>query len=99
MSKRLNRAAKKRIKVEEAAVREILNRWQPIPGAPEDEYECLVHHLLSHLHADAESGPDKIAGWISEEMQDHFGLDISAKAAVGVSRQIAEQWGKLRENA
>ena len=40
-------------KDEETAMRRILNEWDPIPGSPVDEYDYVVHHLLSVLHSGA----------------------------------------------
>lgn len=33
----------------EAGLRAILNEWDFIGGTPEDEYDCLAHHILSVL--------------------------------------------------
>lgn len=98
MSGGVHKPAKKRFKAEEAALRSILHRWQPIPGAPEDEYDCLVHHLLSHLHAHPRSGPEEIAACISEQMAEHFRSCGSVEGAKAVSRKIHEAWKRFAEN-
>jgi hypothetical protein len=85
-----NKPAKKRLKAEEAVVRGVLHRWQPIPGAPEDEYDCLVHHLLSVLHSTSKPNSEKLAACISKEMIEHFGISVSSDEASAISGQISE---------
>ena len=95
MSGGKHKTAKKRFKTEEAALRAVLHHWQPLPSAPEDEYDCLVHHLLNVLHADSKIDATKVAACISDEMTAHFGLPVSAQEADVISRQICEAWKKV----
>lgn len=46
---------KKAIKNEQAVLRDIFNRWDPIMSGfpintPVDEYDCLIHKIISNLH-------------------------------------------------
>lgn len=45
---------KKQIKAEEIAIRNILKEWDPIPNSPPDEYDDLVHQLISARHRGAD---------------------------------------------
>ena len=90
MSEGGNKAAKKRLKAEGAVLRGVLHRWQPIPGASEDEYDCLVHHLVSVLHSTPKPNSEKVAACISKEMTEHFGISVSSDEAEVVSRQISD---------
>ena len=53
---------------------------------PDDEYDCLVHHIISSLHR----GDSDIAGLIYREMNDHFGLSVRQEEADKVS--IIDWW-------
>jgi hypothetical protein len=58
-------------KANEKVVRAILNEWAPIgAGTPEDEYDCLVHRVLSVL--DRGSILD-LKATLQEELFEHFG--------------------------
>lgn len=60
-----------------AALREILNRWDPIgvvgADGPQDEYDCLIAPVLEHLGRGAT--PADLAAFLRHELVDHFGLD------------------------
>ena len=75
-----------------AALRELLNAWDPIGvvrgGGPEDEYDCLITPMLDHLDGGAES--PEVAAFLRFELEDHFGLDpeLHADAIDAVSRDV-----------
>jgi len=58
---------------EERAVRDILNEWEPIGfPTPENEYDCLVHLVLSVLHVSGTK--HELEATIKFELEHHFGL-------------------------
>jgi hypothetical protein len=66
-----------------AALRELLNAWDPIGvvggGGPQDEYDCLIAPMLDQLEGGAES--PELAAFLRFELDDHFGLDPELHAA------------------
>lgn len=85
----------KQVKAEADAVRSILTSWDPVPGSPRDEYDCLVDHIISALHG-GRSRPDEISSLIATEMHDHFGIATVKTEVEGVAASIAEYWERSR---
>ncbi|MFN0204832.1 MAG: hypothetical protein ACKVS6_00795 [Planctomycetota bacterium] len=85
-------AAKRQVKAESAAVRDILLAWDPIGtgGAPKDEYDCLVDHIVSAAHQ-GKTGTKDIAAVIASELEDHFGVTVSEDSILKVAGQVAAQ--------
>jgi len=81
----------KKFKAEEETVRQILNDWEPIEGSPEDEYDCLVHRLISTLHKGEET-TKSISSLISNELKQHFGVEIPDEEIDTVSKEIIGWW-------
>lgn len=96
MSKRATRAKRKRFAEEEAAIRKVISEWGPIGfPVPDDEYDCLVHQLLSLLHAGGNR--DDVAGKIEEELRDHFGLSsVSSRGIASVAGRVWSCWQRLQ---
>ena len=96
MSGASHKNQKRRFNREEQFVRGALNEWDLIPGSPEDEYDCLVHHILSALHAGANQ--EDLEMLIEEEMSNHFGLSAtkSTETDLAVARTILEWWTRER---
>lgn len=77
-----------------ADLRDLLNDWDPIGvmslGAPADEYDCMIPHLLVLIERRADA--DQFAAYLTREMTEHFGLGpvpdimLVARRLVGVSR-------------
>lgn len=91
------RAAKLRVKAESAAVRRILLSWDPVGagGVPDDEYDCLVDHIVSasrHGKADAKD----IAAVISSELTRHFGVTASGESVLKAAGEVAAQLRSFR---
>ena len=82
---------KKRIKSEIQSIRRILNTWDPIPWSPEDEYDCLVHRIISGLHSGIEK-PIELAKLITAELNNHFGLHSSESDVRDIAETISEYW-------
>lgn len=66
---------KKKLKGHEKAIRAVLNEWDPIPGSPENEYDCLVHKILTMLYQGVSK--NELESMLQSELIDHFGLDAS----------------------
>lgn len=81
---------RRRFKVEEAAVRAIFNEWDPIAESPEDEYDCLVHELISKLHHGATR--DELDRHIQAQFREHFGLPQHAETTRAVADQVWNWW-------
>ena len=76
-------------------MRAILVAWDPLGDSPEDEYDCLVDHIVSELH-NGQTQEHDIATVISSELQQHFGVTASAEGTVKVAGQIAAYWRSLK---
>jgi hypothetical protein len=58
---------------EEADLRAIVREFGPVSeGMPDDEYDCLVHCMLSCLHRGASR--DGLAQAIDDHIREHLGL-------------------------
>ena len=91
MSNSRHRPEIKRFKAEATCVRRILNEWDPIPGSPDDEYDCLVHHILSALHR----GSNRLGliQLIKSEMAVHFcGIEAPDADIEMVAGKISQWW-------
>lgn len=59
-------------------LRDAVNDWDPIGlielGAPKDEYECLVGHLIRML--ENENSPTEIGNYLKQHIPDHFGVSL-----------------------
>lgn len=85
------KAMKNQIKKEAQSIREILNQWDPLGGSPEDEYDCLVDHVLSALHRGMTDSTD-LARLIKSELNDHFGIDLSKEVVFDIAELIHNYW-------
>jgi len=83
MSKPETKNRRKRFAKEETAIRKIINDWKPIGlQAPDDEYDCLVHHLLSVLHSGGNQ--QDVAAKIKSELKNHLGLSSFSENEISV---------------
>ena len=61
-----------------APVRDVLHSWDPIgvhllgPGAPDDEYDCLIPPLLGRLRRGDDAGA--LGRYLQLEASEHFGV-------------------------
>ena len=72
-------------------LRELMCDWDPIgimdhPGAPRDEYDCLVGPLLTRL-ASSESEAD-IAKYLRHQIVHHFGLSATDYDFNAVAKRV-----------
>jgi hypothetical protein len=85
------KAMKDQIKQEASSIRKILNQWDPLGGSPEDEYDCLVDHIVSALHRGMASSSN-LARLIKVELNDHFGIKQSEKSIFNIAESIHKYW-------
>ncbi len=57
----------------ESESRALLNDCDPIPGSPDDEYDCLIPQPYGQLRSGAST--DEIEAFLANELKHHFGLD------------------------
>jgi hypothetical protein len=70
----------------EDAVRGVLLAWDPIPGAPDDEYDCLIWPLVRYL--DEGAVRSEIAAWLQSEVATHYGIEVEQEQALDVARRL-----------
>jgi hypothetical protein len=90
MSDSTHKKEKNRIKADEIFVRRILTEWDPIPGSPDGEYDCLVHHILSVLHHGVDQAD--LVSVIKNEMINHFGVEEPDANIARVADKISKWW-------
>lgn len=81
---------KRVVKGEEQTIRTLMNEWDPIPGSPADEYDCLVHHILGLLHQNA--AKNQLRSMIQSELVCHFGLHPSNQEIDAITEKIWSYW-------
>jgi len=98
MSKPETKKKRKQFAKEEAAIRKIINIWEPIGfTTPEDEYDCLVHHLLSILNSGGNQ--QEVAAKIEKEIKNHFGLSqFPKKEITAIANKVWTCWQKAKTN-
>ena len=89
-SREEKRRRRKAFKIEKKAIRNILNDWDPISGSPWNEYECLVHWILSLLHRGGTK--IEISSLIKDKLEHHFGLNGDKDQIEIVSGKIWSYW-------
>jgi len=82
-------------KREEGELRMLLNERDPIPGSPDDEYDCLVHDLLSHLHRGVTR--EDLLGVIGVHSKDHVGAAHSPRGLAMFADSVWQWWCKRTE--
>jgi hypothetical protein len=71
----VDESRRKAVRVKQQELLGLLNEWDPIgvmPGAPSDEYDCLLG-LLRRLQRGEE--PGKLSRYLRRKLRHHFGLD------------------------
>ena len=91
------RKKRKQFAAEARSVRDILNEWEPIGFVtPEDEYDCLVHRVLSVLHGGG--AKHELAAKIKSELQHHFGLGPFPVAEISPAVDRIWKWWQDRSS-
>jgi hypothetical protein len=83
-------------KHEELIVRAMLNQCAPIPGSPDDEYDCLAHAILSHLHRGGSR--EELKPLIRNHAQQHFDAVGPSGALQVLEDKIWSWWSVYRES-
>jgi hypothetical protein len=87
-------ANKHRTRESRRQLRELLLAWDAIgvAGAPEaaDEYDCMLSPLMHQLHEGADEV--KIREWLSDEVQEHFGMRTDPDREGLLANQIVDWW-------
>ena len=71
----VDESRRKAVRKKQQELQGLLNEWDPIgimPGAPSDEYDCLLG-LLARLQRGGE--PGKLSRYLRRQLRHHFGLD------------------------
>jgi hypothetical protein len=93
MSRPETKKKRKKFAKHESAIRKIINNWPPIGcKTPDDEYDCLVHHLLSVLNSGGKK--KEVAVRIKQELEHHFGLRHVRKKEVSSTADKIWKWWK-----
>lgn len=73
-------------------IRELLNEWDPIPGSPSDEYDCLIPQLYALLSFGADAS--QVERYVTDELRNHFGIepDPSREHASRTSVAVQLKW-------
>ena len=83
---------------DESALRAIVRDLGPMDpdGLPEDEYDCLVHHLLSALHRGVTR--EGLGREIESHLEGHFGFDtrVSSESADWIASATWSWWSSRR---
>ena len=88
MNHDVTKSIKDRLRTEASHVRDVLNEWNPIPGSPRDEYDCLVDHIVSALHRGVDA--PELVKVIESEIHDHFGLPVERGAVQSVAGTLTD---------
>jgi hypothetical protein len=71
-------------------LRKIINSWNLIPEAPNNEFDYLNHKLLSQLYKKAD--PKKIHNMLQSELTVSYGLFENEFDASGIVSEILDWW-------
>ena len=66
-------------------IRGLLNEWDPIPGSPEDEYDCLIPQLYAMLSSSADAA--EVERYITDELRNHFGIEPATEGEHEIAAQ------------
>jgi len=71
-------------------IRNFFNDWDPIPGSPDDEYDCVVDGVVTALHRGASA--EELAHLISSKFAEHIGMPVQFVEVVDISERIRAWW-------
>ena len=91
MTRPQRRARRSSFRSEESDLRAIVRELGPMDadGLPEDEYDCLVHHLLSALHRGV--AREGLGEEVKSHLRGHFGFD-ALESSETADRIAAATW-------
>ena len=90
LTRRDTKQLKAVIRDETSQIRQFINDWDPFPGSPVDEYDCLVDGVVSALHSGA--SVSSLAELICSEFAEHFGVPVAPEDAFALSMRIMTWW-------
>ncbi len=74
-------------------MRSLIGDWRLIPGAPDNEFDAMIHKLLGHLYRGADL--DKLARVIESELTVNYGFFTSEFEANSLAVEIYDWWKNL----
>ncbi|QWF24381.1 hypothetical protein KM427_12175 [Nocardioides sp. LMS-CY] len=82
-------------------MRALLMEWDAIGIAEtaecQDEYDCMIGPLLSHLRGGADAV--LLGTWIARERADHFGLEPDGSADRALADALLTWWRAQRDTS
>ncbi|MBN1968297.1 MAG: hypothetical protein JW870_02915 [Candidatus Delongbacteria bacterium] len=81
---------KPEVKYQIKELRQIIRTYDLIPGVPSDEFDSLVHQLISHLYKG--SSQEKIRQVIYSELITSYGLDVEIEETEEIAEYICNWW-------
>lgn len=85
---------KAHLKKQEELVRRFVNEWDPVGllacGAPDDEYDCITHRVLSALHNG--NGLQAISEGLLAFIPGHFGSSVPLTGVEEFLATLSQAW-------
>jgi hypothetical protein len=72
------------------ALQKIINTWDLIPGAPDDEFDDLNHRILSHLYKGADF--EEISRVLESQLTETYGLTVGTDDIGRFAEEILAWW-------
>lgn len=85
------------IKESQKELREIINTWDLIPGAPSDEFDSLNQKVLSILFQGADR--KRIYDILSNELTEYYGLNPNRSDLETLTVQVLDWWNNKKNGA
>ena len=80
----------KSIKYEEKVLRKIFADSNILLGVPNDEFDCLIHQLLSALYKGDRKTDIKYI--LKKQLSEHFGIIANQLKIKGLAQEIYDTW-------
>jgi hypothetical protein len=86
----MDKTTRKKWKSNFQDLRSIINTWDLIPGAPEDEFDSIIHGVLSRLYR----GADKIelVNYLLDELNGVYGIYSSDYYESNMAKKEVERF-------
>ncbi|MEM6718542.1 MAG: hypothetical protein AAF611_04415 [Bacteroidota bacterium] len=91
MMTKLSKAYKRKF----VELRAVINAWELIPDAPEDEFDAIDHLLLSQLYKGSDAF--KIAKALKFELNHNYGFSVADDAVANMVTEVIAWWNSLKE--
>lgn len=94
MDRREKRRRRRQFADDVRALRGILHEWEPIGiRTPADEYDSVVHRVLSILYA---GGEDEVVSRIEQELEGDFGGGFTPEGEIRLVAGTMWEWWRGR---